>query len=161
MYRTGYTRCLGLLAGVLCAALSVQAQEPDAAPQLTPEQQALLEQQDARMAQAAASVVEMVDYNRIGDIWDGASEVMKQMLSRDDFIREISLDRNRVGWPTHRDGPVVTRSSSRGENGIPPGLYVNVAYSTRFSEQDEPVRELVSFRQDEDRRWRVVGYSLR
>ena len=33
--------------------------------------------------------------------------------------------------------------------------------ATRFANSAEPVRELISFRLDEDRVWRVSGYSLR
>jgi len=164
MYRNfGLAQCLrvALFAGLLCGAFAAQAQAPQAEPQLTPEQQAQLQEQDAQMAQAAMSVMQLVDANRVGELWDGASEAMKRLVGRDDFIREVATDRTRLGTPTKREGPVVTRSSSQGEAGVPAGLYINVASSTTFSGQAEPVRELVSFRLDEDRKWRVTGYTLR
>ena len=44
---------------------------------------------------------------------------------------------------------------------VPEGLYINVSLPTRFSNSAQPVRELVSFRLDEDQVWRVSGYSIR
>ena len=44
---------------------------------------------------------------------------------------------------------------------VPEGLYINVSFPTRFANSAQPVRELVSFRFDEDQVWRLAGYSLR
>jgi hypothetical protein len=44
---------------------------------------------------------------------------------------------------------------------VPEGLYINVSFPTRFANSAQPVRELVSFRFDEDRIWRLAGYSVR
>ena len=44
---------------------------------------------------------------------------------------------------------------------VPEGLYINVSFPTRFAKAPQPVRELVSFRLDEDKTWRLAGYSLR
>ena len=44
---------------------------------------------------------------------------------------------------------------------MPAGNYINVVFATRFANAAEPVRELVSFHLDEDKTWRVSGYSVR
>lgn len=163
-----------LAALTLCG--SVLAQQPATRPapaaqpaataqpameQLTPEQRAALAKQDADMTQAALQVLQMVDGNRIGEVWDGASAAMKRMVPRDDFIKQVTIDRNRLGAVSSRAAPEVSRSLFRAGQQVPEGLYINVRSATTFASSAQPVRELVSFRLDEDRVWRVSGYSLR
>ncbi|MGY1409034.1 DUF4019 domain-containing protein [Luteimonas sp. A611] len=142
------------------AAQPAAAQQP-AMEQLTPEQRAALAKQDADMTQAALQVLQMVDGNRVGEVWDGASAAMKQMVSRDEFIKQVTIDRNRLGAVSSRGTPEVSRSLFRAGQQVPEGLYINVRSATTFASNAQPVRELVSFRLDEDRVWRVSGYSLR
>lgn len=138
-------------------AAAQQAQEP----QLTPEQREQLAQQDADITRAAQQVIGMIDANRAGEVWDMATARVKSMIARDAFIQEVNRDRNRLGAPGERGQPVVTRSRFEAGGAAPEGLYLNVVFPTRFANNPEPVRELVSFRLDEDRVWRVSGYSLR
>ena len=141
-------------------AQQAQAQQPQM-EQLTPEQRAALAKQDADMGQAALQVMQLVDANRIGEVWDGASATMKQAVTRDEFIKQVTIDRNRLGAASTRANPQVSRSLFRAGQQVPEGLYINVRSATKFANQAQPVRELVSFRLDEDRVWRVSGYSLR
>ncbi|MDR6992769.1 DUF4019 domain-containing protein [Luteimonas sp. 3794] len=139
------------------------APQPPAAaqPTLTPEQQAQVARQDAEMGAAALQIMQMIDSNRAGEVWDGASATMKSAVTRDEFVRQLNIDRNRLGAPTRRDSPVVSRSQFQAGEAVPAGIYINVASPTTFASQPEPVRELVSFRLDDDRTWRVSGYSVR
>ncbi|WP_226469728.1 DUF4019 domain-containing protein [Luteimonas panaciterrae] len=132
-----------------------------AQPALTPEQQAQLAKQNAQMTQAAQQVIQMVDGNRIGEIWDSASATMKRAVTRDEFVKQVTIDRNKLGKPAGRGQAVVTRSQFRAGDRVPEGLYLNIAVPTKFANAQQPVRELVSFRLDEDKTWRVSGYSLR
>lgn len=155
-----------LLVAALCmAAAPAFAQQPAAqaaqAPQLTEEQQAQLARQDAEMTQAALQVMQLVDANRIGEIWDGASPVMQQAVSKDDFVRQITSDRSALGAVSGRANPAVSRTQGQAGSPVPEGLYINVQSATTFANQPQPVRELVSFRLDDDRTWRVSGYTLR
>lgn len=163
---------LSLSTALLVAfASAANAQQPPAQPaaqpgatvqqQLTPEQQAQVARQDAEMAAAATQVMQMIDGNRAGEVWDGASATMKNSVTRDEFMRQLNIDRNRLGAPTAREQPVVSRSQFRAGEAVPEGIYINVASPTKFANQPEAVRELVSFRLDEDRTWRVSGYSVR
>lgn len=113
------------------------------------------------MTQAAAQVVQLVDANRTGEVWDGASSVMKELVTRDDFIRQITTDRNKLGKVVNRGKAVVSRSQFPAGGKVPQGVYINVAVPTKFAKADKPVRELVSFHLDDDKTWRVSGYSLR
>jgi len=156
-----------LLVAFASAAHAQQPAQPAAQPgaaaqqQLTPEQQAQVARQDAEMGAAALQVMQMIDGNRAGEVWDGASATMKGAVSRDEFVRQLNIDRNRLGAPSKRDQPVVSRSQFRAGEAVPEGIYINVASPTTFASQPQPVRELVSFRLDEDRTWRVSGYSVR
>jgi hypothetical protein len=139
-------------------------QQPAARPaqqQLTPQQQAQLAKQNADMTQAALRVMQMVDANRIGEIWDGASPTMKRLVTRDDFVKQITIDRNRLGKVATRGKSVVSRAQYPAGAQVPQGLYLNVATPTKFANSQQPVRELVSFRLENDKTWRVSGYSLR
>jgi len=133
-----------------------------AQPQLTPAQQAQLAQQNAQMTQAAQQVIQMVDSNRVGEIWDAGSATMKRLVTRDEFVKQITIDRNKLGKPTARGKATVTRSQFPAGARVPQGIYLNVAVPTTFANAPKgAVRELVSFRLDEDKTWRVSGYSLR
>lgn len=140
---------------------AAQQQAQQAQQQLTPEQQAQLQRQDAEMTQAAQQVVQMIDANRIGEVWDMSTAAVKRMIPRDSFVQQITGDRERLGAPSSRGNAVVSRSQFQAGGEVPEGLYINVAFPTKFANNEEPVRELVSFRLDEDKVWRVSGYSLR
>lgn len=147
---------------------AVAAQEPQQQPaqqpeqqQLTPEQQAQIARQDADMTNAAQQVVQMIDANRIGDVWDLSTDTVKRLVPRDSFVQQVTADRTRLGAPSARGQAVVTRTQFQEGGEVPAGLYINVAFPTQFGNSAEPVRELVSFRLDEDQVWRVSGYSLR
>ena len=138
------------------------AQNPQGAQQqLTPEEKAQVARQDAEVTSAAARVVQMVDQNKAGEIWAGASSVAKGSVAQDEFVKQIALDRQKLGAVKERKQLAVTRAVYPAGGRVPAGNYVNVVYATKFAKVPEPVRELVSFRLDDDKIWRVSGYSLR
>lgn len=125
------------------------------------QQREALARQDAQMSAAATQVASLIDAGRAGEVWDGASEVMRKAASRADFIQAMGADRQRLGALAQRAQPSVTRVQYAAGGAVPQGLYLNVSFATRFANSAQPVRELVSFRLDEDRTWRVSGYSVR
>jgi hypothetical protein len=137
------------------------AAAPAAAPALTPAQQAQMAKQNAEMSQAALKAAQMVDTNQVGQLWDGASVVAKKAVARDAFVRQVGSERTRLGALAGRGAGTVTRVKYAAGAQVPEGLYVNVSFPTRFANAPQPVRELVSFRLDEDNVWRLAGYSLR
>lgn len=130
-------------------------------PQLGPEQQAQVARQNARMSKAAAQVIQLVDENRIAEVWDGASAVAKSVISKGNFIGQVASDRQKLGAPIERKQVGVTRAAYAAGGQVPAGNYINVVYATRFANAPGPVRELVSFHLDNDKAWRVSGYSVR
>lgn len=158
-----------LLLAVAGAASAQQAVQPARAPaqnqqpaqQLTPAQQALVARQDAEMANAAAWVVQNVDKNNAAEVWRGASAVAKGVVTEQAFVAQISQDRQKLGAVTRRQQMSLTRAVYPAGGPVPAGNYVNVAYATKFANATQPVRELVSFHLDDDKVWRVSGYSVR
>src|SRR5690606_26809774 len=134
-----------------------QQQARPAQQQLTPQQQAQLAKQNSDMSKAALQVMQMVDANQIGEIWDNASATMKRVVSRDDFVKQITIDRNRLGTVSSRGNPAVSRSQFPAGAQVPEGFYLNVAVLTTCSKSQGAVGELVSYRHDEDKTWRVSG----
>lgn len=131
-----------------------------AQPALTPAQQAQLAKQNAEMIQAAQKVLQMVDGGQLPQLWDGASAVARRAVTRDNFASQIAAQRKRLGAVAGRGPAAVTRVRYNSGAAVPEGLYVNVSFPTRFANAPQPVRELVSFRLDEDKIWRLAGYSL-
>ncbi|NIK02700.1 DUF4019 domain-containing protein [Xanthomonas cannabis] len=135
------------------------AAQPAPAPSAA--QQAQVAKQDIEMTQAALRVAQMVGANKAASLWDGASAVAKTAVKRDAFVAQLAGERARLGAVVGRGQSSVTRVKYGPGAQVPEGLYVNVSFPTRFANAPQPVRELVSFRLDEDKTWRVAGYSLR
>lgn len=130
-------------------------------PALSAAQQAQVAQQDAQMTQAAQRVAQLVDGNKAAEVWDGASGVARKAVTRDQFASNISADRTKLGALVSRGKPSITRVQYPAGAAVPEGIYINVSFPTRFANNAQPVRELVSFRLDEDKVWRTSGYSVR
>lgn len=140
------------------AARPATTQQP--APALTPAQQAELAKQNAEVIQAAQKVLQMVDGGQLAQLWDGASVVARRAVTRETFVSQITAVRKQLGAVSSRGQAAVTRVRYNAGATVPEGLYVNVSFPTRFANAPQPVRELVTFRLDEDRVWRLAGYSL-
>lgn len=130
------------------------------APALTPEQRAALIKMNQAAAQNAGRVATMVDQGKAGDVWDGASSTAKQAVTRDAFVKATTADRAKLGSVVSRKLARVTHSMSKGDKQLPAGYYTNVVFATTFSSNKQPVRELISFHLDNDKQWRVSGYTV-
>ena len=113
------------------------------------------------MEGAARHVATLVDGQRAGEVWDGASTVAKRLVNRNQFVQGVGQDRQRLGALVSRGQGSVSRVQYKTGAAVPEGVYLNVSFASRFANSAQPVRELVSFRLDEDKVWRVSGYSLR
>lgn len=142
-------------------ATSAAARPGTPTQQLTPAQQAQLDKQNAEMSAAALQAVRLVDGGQAAQLWDGASSVARKAVARDAFAKQVAADRARLGALVGRGQPSISRVRFNAGAAVPEGLYLNVSYPTRFEKSAQPVRELVSFRLDEDRVWRLAGYSVR
>ncbi|MCD9086339.1 DUF4019 domain-containing protein [Stenotrophomonas sp. SY1] len=132
-----------------------------ATPAIAPAQQAQLAKQDADMTRAAQQVAQLVDAQQAGQVWDGASAVARKAVTREAFANSVNGDRSKLGALVSRGKPSITRVQYPAGAAVPEGIYLNVSFPTRFANNAQPVRELVSFRLDEDKVWRASGYSVR
>jgi hypothetical protein len=134
---------------------------PPARPAAVPRRQERRSESDEEMIAAAHQVLALIDAGRAEEIWEGASPSVRRIVPRAEFLMQVEADRARLGAPISRGELALSRERYVAGGRVPQGEYVNIAFPTRFTNTDAPVRELVSFRLDEDRVWRVSGYSLR
>jgi len=123
-----------------------------------------LAQQDGSSAdelvQAGLASLKQIDEGRAGEIWDGASAFIKTRFPRADFVANTQRARQTVGVVARRDWAGITRIRYPDDStGIPAGLYANVDFATRLT-NDKTVFEKVSFRL-EPQGWRLTGYVPR
>ena len=107
---------------------------------------------------AGLRVAMAVDAGQAGRLWDEATAVTKKSLTRDAFIAGISRSRQGLVKAATRNWLSVRRQSGDG-NALPPGLYASIEFLAEFPGKPL-VRELVSFRLDEDGTWRFAGYAV-
>ncbi|KRA70723.1 hypothetical protein ASD78_18000 [Lysobacter sp. Root667] len=107
---------------------------------------------------AALRVASSVDAGQAAKLWDEASVVTKKSLTRDAFVAGITKSRQPLGKTPSRSWLSVRRQSGDG-SALPPGLYASTEFLAEFAGKP-PVRELVSFRLDEDGIWRFAGYAV-
>ena len=146
-------------AGIASAQTQPATTQKPAAQQLTPEQRAAIQKQNQVLVKYAESVVAMIDNGQIGQVWDQASDVAKQSVTRDQFVKTTEADRAKLGKMNSRKVAGVTRSVSKGGK-LPAGMYVNVNFATQFGNDAKPTRELISFHLDNDKKWRLSGYTV-
>lgn len=139
---------------------SSRASAPTQAP-LTADQQIQLRKQNADMARAAQEVVALIDGNRANEVWAGASPAVRAVVPDKRFLEQVAADRGKLGAVTTRKQVDIGRARYPAGGKVPEGFYTTVVYATEFANQPKPVRELVSFHLDEDKTWRLAGYSLR
>lgn len=132
-----------------------------AARSLTKEQQDALDKQDQDIAQVALAIVRLIDQSKTGEVWDQASPIAKQIISRDDFTKKITHDRAPLGTPGMRMPMGVKHYHYDGSGNMPAGAYINILFDTQFSQASRSAREMVTFILDSDKVWRFVGYSVR
>ena len=122
--------------------------QPASAEALTPD--ALLE--------AGWRVARAMDQDQAGALWDGASGVAKNAVKRDEFIAQTRKARQPLGAVEVRNWIALRRALGDGKS-IPAGVYSSVEFIATFG-QNRAMREIVSFRLDEDNVWRLSGYTL-
>ncbi len=146
-----------------CAALSqpALAQQRQAAQPARSSAEQLPEADANSMILGALQVLQLVDNNQAGEVWDGSSATAKAVVTRDAFVRQISAARAPLGQVQSRTWFSVIRQrveAAAGANSTPAGDYISVRFATRFASGGTLI-ELVSFRQDPDA-WRVAGYAF-
>lgn len=110
------------------------------------------------LLEAGWRVAQAMDQGQAGGLWNDASSVAKQAVKRDDFVAQTQEIRQPLGTVSARNWIGLRRALGDGKS-IPAGVYSSVEFVTTFA-QNRTMRELVSFRLDEDNVWRLSGYTL-
>lgn len=107
---------------------------------------------------AGVRVVMAMDAGQAAKMWDEASAVTKKSVTRDAFVAGTNKARQALGKTNNRNWLSVRRQFGDGQ-ALPQGLYASAEFLAE-SPGKPPVRELVSFRLDEDGVWRFAGYAV-
>lgn len=108
---------------------------------------------------AAVQVAQMVDAGRLAELWEGASAVTKRATPRQAFVDGVTRMRRANGAVAGRAWMAVRRQQLDGSNNTPAGNYISVELSAQIA-GGKRVRELVTFRVDEDGVLRFSGYVM-
>ncbi|MDR6534884.1 DUF4019 domain-containing protein [Variovorax soli] len=114
------------------------------------------------MVRGGLQAIQMIDQNKTGELWDGATPAARKRVSRSDFVSQVSKARTPLGAAQQRTWVSINRQVIGESDQDLAGQYVSVEYETRFANKaNATVRELVTFQLGEDRVWRFSGYVLR
>ena len=107
-------------------------------------------------------VLRIVDQDKAGELWEGATPSVKKRVTRADFIGQVAQNRAGLGAPQQRSWVAINRQVMVDVDPSVAGQYLNVEFDTRFANAGSRiVREMTTFRLEPDGVWRFAGYILR
>ena len=107
-------------------------------------------------------VLRIVDQDKAGELWEGATPSVKKRVTRADFIGQVAQHRAGLGAPQQRSWVAINRQVMVDADPNVAVQYLNVEFDTRFANAGSRiVREMTSFRLEPDGVWRFAGYILR
>lgn len=106
------------------------------------------------------TVFKQLDAGQYGAVWSNAAAFVKARIKQDQFAADVQHARQSVGAVSHRGWAQITRIRYANSSTTPDGLYANVDYATTLT-SGATVFEKLSFRLDDDGRWRLTGYVPR
>jgi hypothetical protein len=107
-----------------------------------------------KAAQSAKSWLALVDAGKYGQSWNGVSQYLKQKITKQQWVAELTQVRSPLGAVKSRTfARVQLRNDLRG---LPAGQYAAVQFTTTF-DKAPPTPEVVAMML-ENGRWRVVAY---
>lgn len=146
---------LCIFSGTAIAQVSGQAPKPAPAPQ-----QAVARDIDpSTLANAALQLLQAIDRDQAGMLWDNSSNVTKRSAKREDFVGYVGKTRKPLGAASARNWITVRREVVGSGSQLPAGLYASIEFSSQFQGK-RAAKELVSLRRDEDGMWRFSGYVI-
>ncbi|UOF14403.1 DUF4019 domain-containing protein [Lysobacter capsici] len=134
-----------------------QAQAPRSAP--APQQAAARDIDPNTLANSALQILQAIDRDQAGVLWDNASAVTKRTARRDEFVGHVGKTRKPLGAANSRNWIAVRRELVTDGGQLPAGLYASIEFSSQFQSK-RLAKELVSLRRDEDGMWRFSGYVI-
>ncbi len=107
---------------------------------------------------AAAAWLKLLDDGDYQACYQQASQIVKDHLSEDGFVRQFSAARKPLGAVVSRNLKVAQYATSL--PGAPDGQYVVIQYDTSFANK-KSATETVTPMLDHDGQWRVSGYYIK
>jgi hypothetical protein len=105
---------------------------------------------------AAGKWVAQADANQADAMWKGSSSTMQKNVTQADWAKYIADIRQQAGVEQSRSWVGVSKVDN--PQGMPPGQYLNVIYTTKFAKA--ATVETVSMAQNGSN-WQPVGYIVR
>ena len=107
---------------------------------------------------SARSWLAMIDQGNYAESWEESADLVKNAVTRDDWIQSMKGARIMFGG-------LVTRSLKSTEYatmlpGAPDGHYVVIQFETSFEKKESAI-ETVTPMLDSDGHWRVSGYRIK
>ena len=108
--------------------------------------------------QAVQAWLELFDAGKYKECWENASQGLKAIAAKEEFIASLETARGRVGKALARrlKSSVYTMSLA----GSPEGQYVVIQYETSFENLGTAIEVVVPML-DQDTKWRVSGYTVK
>lgn len=143
-----------LLAGCLAAASLQLAVAASAAAPLAPNTSS------DELLRAAFAILQKADSDRLDELWESGSDVLKNSMSKSAFIQATRKARLAMGPVAAREWSSVARLKYQegNESGVPAGLYANVELLTRLG-SGKNASERISFALEKNV-WHFTGYAI-
>ena len=107
---------------------------------------------------AAESWLALVDDGKYAESWDAAADYLKNVVTKDDFVKSLNAARKPLGKLKSRE--VKSKEYRTSLSGAPDGQYVVIQFKTSLENKKSAI-ETVTPMLDKDGKWRVSGYYIR
>jgi len=107
---------------------------------------------------AAESWLVLLDAGNFAESWEAASSLVKNAVSKDQWIQSMESASQMFGHPIKRT--LKTRKYLTSLPGAPDGHYVVIQYDTTFEKKQSAV-ETVTPMLESDGQWKVSGYRIK
>jgi hypothetical protein len=108
--------------------------------------------------ESANKWITMVDSGNYGESWETSSELFKNAVTKEDWIKTLGGLRPSFGDVISRE--VDSEKYETSLPGAPDGEYVVIVYKTQFKKK-EKAYETITPMKDTDGEWRVSGYFIK
>lgn len=153
------TMTLAMALCILSGAVIAQGQGQAPRPASAPQQAAARDIDPNTLANTALQMLQAIDRDQAGLLWDNSSNVTKRSAKRNDFVGHVGKTRKPLGTADSRNWIAVRREVVADGGPLPAGLYASIEFASQFQGR-RPAKELVSLRRDEDGMWRFSGYVV-
>ncbi len=107
--------------------------------------------------QVAKKYVETIDAGKYAESWQMGDAIFQRTASSNEWSLALSASRGRLGAVKLRT--LKDEKPAWNPAGLPPGAYMVVEYNTAFDRAPNS-GELLTLRQGEDGKWRVLTYQV-